>query len=190
MATLYQMQKSFLRPDGCRGVPCQGGRVWPVSNHLHTLGLASMTARLNSLPVQPSALVLLLHCSVLLCPAPCWRQLPRDDGPLGWKRVGVAYVVAVLLLAVGRCGEAALLTGHVGKSVGKKRKRTHTYRCKPLISLVRQEGFEPPTDGLEGRCSIQLSYWRGISSIYCKPLIMVKVGHSLARNRPSPILRR
>jgi hypothetical protein len=82
-----------------------------------------MTARINSLLLQPSTLVL-LHCSVLL---PCWRQLPRDDGPLGWKRVGVAYVVAVLLLAVGRCGEAALLTGHVGKSVGKQRKRTHTY---------------------------------------------------------------
>jgi hypothetical protein len=26
--------------------------------------------------------------------------------------------------------------------------------------LARQEGVEPPTDGLEGRCSIQLSYWR------------------------------
>ena len=26
--------------------------------------------------------------------------------------------------------------------------------------LVRQEGFEPPTPALEGRCSIQLSYWR------------------------------
>jgi len=24
--------------------------------------------------------------------------------------------------------------------------------------MARQEGFEPPTDALEGRCSIQLSY--------------------------------
>ena len=25
--------------------------------------------------------------------------------------------------------------------------------------MVIQEGFEPPTHGLEGRCSIQLGYW-------------------------------
>lgn len=26
------------------------------------------------------------------------------------------------------------------------------------IRMASQEGFEPPTDALEGRCSIQLSY--------------------------------
>lgn len=34
----------------------------------------------------------------------------------------------------------------------------YTYFCKK--KLVRQAGFEPATYGLEGRCSIQLSYWR------------------------------
>ena len=27
------------------------------------------------------------------------------------------------------------------------------------FGMVIQEGFEPPTHGLEGRCSIQLGYW-------------------------------
>ena len=32
--------------------------------------------------------------------------------------------------------------------------------AKPLIVLVRLEGFGPPACGLEVRCSIQLSYRR------------------------------
>jgi hypothetical protein len=38
--------------------------------------------------------------------------------------------------------------------------------CNPSRILVRQEGLEPPTLGLEGRCSIQLSYCRMNRSLH------------------------
>lgn len=40
----------------------------------------------------------------------------------------------------------------------QKSKKAKTFRRFWLFKLVSQERFELPTDALEGRCSIQLSY--------------------------------
>ncbi len=38
--------------------------------------------------------------------------------------------------------------------------RSRLVNGKGEYQLARQEGFEPSTHGLEGRCSVLLSYWR------------------------------
>ena len=38
-------------------------------------------------------------------------------------------------------------------------KKTLMYQHKCFTFMVSQRGFEPPTPGLEGPYSIQLSYW-------------------------------
>ena len=39
------------------------------------------------------------------------------------------------------------------------KKETISVETISILMEASQEGFEPPTDGLEGRCSILLSYW-------------------------------
>ena len=50
-----------------------------------------------------------------------------------------------------KCGE------YGGELIADKNKN----ETNSLLLLVRQAGLEPATYGLEGRCSILLSYWRG-----------------------------
>ena len=54
-------------------------------------------------------------------------------------------------------------------------KKAPTQKCKCLFSLVRLEGFEPPTYGLEVRCSIQLSYRRKVFILIQRLMMLVKL---------------
>ena len=40
----------------------------------------------------------------------------------------------------------------------------HSNQLSYTHHMARQKGLEPLTHGLEGRCSIQLSYWRNLNA--------------------------
>jgi hypothetical protein len=50
-------------------------------------------------------------------------------------------------------------THHLSRHDGRRGTREN-YANARALARARQEGIEPPTYGLEGRCSIRLSYWR------------------------------
>jgi hypothetical protein len=52
----------------------------------------------------------------------------------------------------------------------RSRKKTSMNRLVHACWCTTQKRFELPTDGLEGRCSIQLSYW----VLLCKALERLK----------------
>ncbi len=72
----------------------------------------------------------------------------------------------VLSSPFGRCRDADSLWSVLSNPANMDPPCFHSLAISCPINnyslLARQEGFEPPTYGLEVRCSIQLSYWRKI----------------------------
>ena len=48
----------------------------------------------------------------------------------------------------------------MGGKATETRNASESCDREALVSVARQGGLEPPTDCLEGNCSIRLSYWR------------------------------
>src|SRR5579885_3881827 len=56
--------------------------------------------------------------------------------------------------------------------------------------MARQKGFEPLTRGLEGRCSVHLSYWRKIGASRFERPTPCSQGRCATRLRHAPSLYR
>ncbi len=54
---------------------------------------------------------------------------------------------------------------YVAKAGQNDHARTCYFSDQVTDRITCQKGFEPPTHGLEGRCSIQLSYWHTVRTI-------------------------
>ena len=107
-----------------------------------------------------------------MCPDPC-RPAAVEPWVLSW------------LMSVAALAEPAPPSEDVKVPLGISTKNVNPINCLRLPrisanSLARSEGFEPPTLGIEIRCSIQLSYERPGPGIGPRPK---NAGPSLANQR-------
>ncbi len=82
-----------------------------------------------------------------ICYPECYPRMPPEGGPSCALR-------QILHKNRDECDEECD-EGFVGKTKGAR-----FLQLTPCFLLARQGGLEPPTDCLEGNCSIRLSYWR------------------------------
>ena len=80
---------------------------------------------------------------------------PSPSGPLRLTNIAMPCPLAAHLGASPRWAVSPELSQKCRKTIGEGKKFRQV-----LVLLVRPAGFEPATLGLEGRCSIRLSYGR------------------------------
>ncbi len=124
-----------------------------------TILVQHLTNYINSYPITPKVYIPLIHTRLVFNLA---QDVDRcqDMGLRG--HISTVQLGGELPGTLVRLDYDFPFSDQWVQIVTQEGQRGQVTRPNPLILLARLEGFEPPTYGLEVRCSFQLSYRREV----------------------------